>query len=161
MCSQPLKCYSDVTSSNEISLAETPPGGLCVTTNTSVIAALKGRSLNDLFEQVRGAAKFSPFGLQKNSAFAGPFEKVPAPVNVLLLDSLHRELKAKLRKQDRAAIEQVVWLRTSWQAPRHGDEIRPFQTGVIPLAKVLDHIIIIITVHQLCELLEHYTYFSS
>lgn len=153
LCSQHLKCYSDVTSSNELLLAETPPGGLCATTNTSVIAALKRRSLNDLFEQVCTAARFSPFVLQKNSAFAGP-------VNILLLDLLHRELKAKLRKQDRAAIEQVVWLRTSWQARRHGDEIRPFQTGVIPPAKVLDHIIII-TVHQLCELLEHYTYFSS
>lgn len=41
-------------------------------------------------------------------------------------------------------------------------EIWPFQTGVIPPAKVSDHIIIIIiTVHQRCELLEHYTYFPS
>lgn len=51
LCSQPLKCCSDVTSSNELSLSETPPGGLFATTNTSVIAALKSRSPNDLLEQ--------------------------------------------------------------------------------------------------------------
>lgn len=108
VCSQPLKCYSDVPSSNEISLAETPPGGLCVTTNTSVIAALKSRGLNDLFEQVCTAAKFSRSGSRRILPLRVHLKKVPAPVNVLLLDSLHRELKAKLRKQDRAAIEQVV-----------------------------------------------------
>lgn len=64
-------------------------------------------------------------GSRRNLPLRVHLKKVPAPVNVLLLDSLHRELKAKLRKQDRAAIEQVVWLRTSWQARRHGDEIRP------------------------------------
>lgn len=47
-------------------------------------------------------------GSRRNLPLRVHLKKVPAPVNVLLLDSLHKELKAKLRKQDRAAIEQVV-----------------------------------------------------
>lgn len=68
-----------MTSSNQLSLSETPPGGLFATTNTSVIAALKSRSPNDLLEQGCTAAKFSPFVLQKNSAFAGPFKNYLPP----------------------------------------------------------------------------------
>ena len=121
--SQPLKCYSDVTFSNELSLSGTPPGSLFATTNTSVIAAFKSRSPNGLFEQ---GCKVQPLR-SPEFCLCSSISKVSAPVNILLLDSRHSEHKAK-----------VVWLRTSWQALRHGREKWPLQTSAIPPANVLD-----------------------
>lgn len=131
---------------NEIPLSESPPGALFVKTHISVIAA---EAFNVYMSW--GSCKVqSIHAPPSNSSFVGTFEKyLPKSALWAIMghDSLHCEHQAKLRKERRAAKEQVVWFRWSWRALGHGRHIQPFQTGVNTPAKVLTHIISTVDQH--------------
>lgn len=96
----PSKCPSDMASLNE-PLSETPLGALFVKTHILVIAA----------EAFKVYLKSTTYKFQ----LCRYIWKVATQTRIMGHDWLHCEQRAKLRKEKRAAKEQVVWFRWSWQ----------------------------------------------